>query len=67
MIYQTDTDGELEIYTELGKESKGIIKLAPSTWWKAAETNVSFEHDRVLYLVYRGQGSLSLITLNLKN
>ena len=67
VIYQTDTDGELEIYTELGKESKGIIKLAPSTWWKAAETNVSFEHDRVLYLVYRGQGSLSLITLNLKN
>lgn len=67
VIYQTDTDGELEIYTEIGDKRKGTIKLMSSAWWKAAETEISFVNDRVLYLVYRGKGHLSLSTLNLKS
>ena len=67
VICQTDADGELEIYTEHGSERKGVIKLKPSAWWKAAETEISFKNDRVLYLVYRGEGQLSLLTLNLKS
>ena len=66
VVYQTDAPGELEIYTEENGERKAVISLKPCKWWKTAETEVTFTEEKKLYLVYKGEGVLSLLTLNLK-
>lgn len=66
VVYQTDTSGQLEIYTEMNGEKKGSICLEESDWWKTAGTKVSFDKETELYFVYRGQGRLSFLTLNLR-
>lgn len=66
VVYQTDAPGELEIYTEENGERKAVISLKPCKWWKTAETEVTFTKEKELYLVYKGEGVLSLLTLNLK-
>ena len=67
MIYKTEDEGILEIYTDLLKKKKAEIKLQPSMWWTTAETDVYFEEtEEELYLVYQGRGSVSLLRLNLK-
>ena len=66
VVYQTDVPGELEIYTEENGERKAVISLKPCKWWKTAETEVTFTEEKELYLVYKGEGVLSLLTLNLK-
>lgn len=66
VVYQSDTDGELEIYTALDDKRKAVIRLRKADWWKTDETDVSFNEEKELYLIYRGKGILSLLTLNLK-
>ncbi len=67
VIYKTEDEGILEIYTDLLKKKKAEIKLQPSMWWTTAETDVYFEEtEEELYLVYQGRGSVSLLRLNLK-
>ena len=66
VVFQTDEDGVLEIYAEPGGKKRGTIYLKKAAWWKAAGTEVSFEEEKELYLIYKGRGKLSLLTLNLK-
>lgn len=67
VIYRADADGVLEIYTHAGGEKRAQIALQACSWWKAAETETVFtKEEQELYLVYRGAGSVSLLTLNLK-
>lgn len=66
VVYCADKAGVIEIYADDREKIKGRIKVDKSGWWKAAGTNVSFEQETELYLVYKGEGTLSLLTLNLK-
>lgn len=66
VVYKTDAVGELEIYTETAGERKASCLLRPADWWNTAETKVDFDGEKELYLVYKGEGTLSLLTLNLK-
>ncbi len=67
VVYRTEEEGILEIYTAMDGERRASILLKPSKWWRAAETKVNFEEEeKELYLVYRGEGTLSLQMLNLK-
>lgn len=67
VVYQSETEGVLEIRTQPDAAAKGEIKLPACSWWKTAETDIRFsQEENELYLVYRGEGSLSLLTLNLK-
>lgn len=66
-VYKTEEEGVLEIYAAMDGEKKGEIMLEPAKWWKPSETEVYFEdHEKELYLAYRGKGSVSLLTLNLR-
>lgn len=67
VIYRSETEGVLEIRTQPDGDAKAEIQLPACNWWKPAETEVSFsEEEQELYLVYKGEGSISLLTLNLK-
>lgn len=67
VIYRSSEDGILEIYTRQDGKVRATIPLYRTNWWKTAETTSSFEEqEQELYLVYRGKGTLSLLTLNLK-
>ena len=77
-VYQADGDGELEIYTDLEAAEKACagetaatgkkagIRITKTAWWKCAGTDVTFGDETELYLIYRGNGTLSLLALNLK-
>lgn len=68
VIYQTDTEGCLEIYTDPEQDSRAAISLRPSGYWISDESVVSFETtEKELYFVYKGKGSVSLLTVNLKD
>lgn len=68
VIYRSDGEGVLEIYTEPEGKAKAAIPLHPAAWWTPAEQETAFVHnEKELYLVYRGSGSISLLTLNLKS
>lgn len=67
VIYLADEEACLEIYTNLEQEKRMVISLEPGTWWKPAGTQVSFnQEEKELYLVYKGNGTASLLTINLK-
>lgn len=66
IVYRGRVSGRLDICTEQGDNPVGTIVLDSSDWWKTAEAEVSFTCEKELYLVYRGEGELSLLTLNLK-
>lgn len=66
IVYRGRVSGRLDICTEQGDDPVGTIVLDSSDWWKTAETEVSFTCEKELYLVYRGEGELSFLTLNLK-
>ena len=66
VVYQTDANGKLEIYAEQNGKKRAEIKLSQSREWKTSETTTEFVEEKELYLVYKGEGTLSLLTLNLK-
>lgn len=66
VVYQADGSGELEIYTDLKGRKKAEIQITETAWWKCAGTAADFGDEKELYLIYRGSGSLSLLSLNLK-
>ncbi|MDO4262511.1 MAG: family 43 glycosylhydrolase [Eubacteriales bacterium] len=66
VVYRTDAEGELLIYTDPDGECKASCPLQPTSWWRTTETRVSFDGEQELYLIYKGKGVLSLLTLNLK-
>lgn len=67
VIYQSTGEGVLEIYTSMTGVCKAWIPLRESSWWKTSETTCQFsKHEKELYFVYRGIGTVSLLTLNLK-
>lgn len=66
IVYRGEVSGELDIYTEQSRAAVGKIALKPTAWWRTAEAEVSFADEKELYLVHRGEGELSLLTLNLK-
>ncbi len=67
VVYRADGNGLLEIYSDPQGEKKAEIALAPAAYWTPAETRVSFgKEEKELYFVYRGEGSASLLTLNLR-
>ena len=68
VVYQTDAAGCFEIYSDLGQEKRAVIGLEPGGYWIPDETDVTFgETENELYLIYRGKGSASLLTVNLKD
>lgn len=67
VIYRTDKEGILEIHTKMDGEKYAEIALEPSEGWKSAETETRFGDEKELYLIYKGSGLLSLLTLQLKN
>ncbi len=75
VIYKTDKEGILEIHTQMmphtcrcgpGGKKHAEIQLEPSQYWKSAETEIGFEDEKELYLIYKGSGKLSLLELRLK-
>ena len=67
IVYQSDKAGEIEIYTEKNSACKGKLNLEPTKWWITSEKEVSFSgEEKELYLIYHGEGEVSLLTLNLK-
>ena len=67
VIYKTDIEGILEIHTKMDGEKYAEIVLEPSAGWKCAETVTRFSDEKELYLIYKGSGRLSLLTIQLKN
>lgn len=68
VIYKAAEDGTLELYTSMDGEKKAEISLKGTSVWVPGETRCIFgEDDRELYMVYKGSGSISLLTLNLKD
>ncbi|MCC8102030.1 MAG: family 43 glycosylhydrolase [Clostridiales bacterium] len=68
VIYRASGDGILEIHTSLDSDARAQMTLTASPWWKTSETKVEFTaKEQELYLIYTGEGVLSLLTLNLKS
>lgn len=68
VIYKAAEDGTLELYTGMDGEKKAEISLKGTSVWVLGETRCIFgEDDRELYMVYKGSGGISLLTLNLKD
>lgn len=68
VVYQSQENGILEIATSFYGEPKAQIELKASKLWKCASVKVEFtKEEKELYLVYRGSGAVSLLTLNLKH
>ena len=66
ITYRSNNKGMLEIKSGMDGETVAVMKLEPSTFWKTEISNVSFsENDRELYLLFRGEGCVDFITLNL--
>ena len=66
ITYRSNNKGMLEIKSGMDEETVAVMKLEPSTFWKTEISNVSFsENDRELYLLFRGEGCVDFITLNL--
>lgn len=66
VIYKTDVKGILEIHTNINGKKYAEIVLEPSSDWICAWTQTRFDNETELYLVYKGNGVLSLLTLQLK-
>lgn len=68
IMYQSDSEGILEIYTKEDGERKAAIPLHPAAQWETAEIPTDFrDEEKELYLIYKGEGTISILTLNLKN
>ena len=68
VVYKTDKEGRLEIRTTQKGGTKTALSLSPVEEWTTASVKSCFsEEDKELYLIYKGEGTLSLLTLNLKN
>ena len=66
VVYRADGDGELEVRTSMDGKPVAVIPTPACAWWRCAETKTDFGDAQELYLVYKGEGSLSLSLLNLK-
>lgn len=66
VVYRADGDGKLEVRTSMDGEPVAVIPTPACAWWRCAETGTDFGDAQELYLVYKGEGSLSLSLLNLK-
>lgn len=67
VIYKTDREGILEIHTKADGEICAGILLQPSQRWNSAGTEIQFGDEKELYLIYKGSGAVSLLTIHLKN
>ena len=63
--YLSDGEGKLEIYTENGRQ-KEEINLPKTDKWTWADAKTAFTEEKELYFVYKGTGSISLLTLRLE-
>ena len=63
--YLSDGEGKLEIYTENGRQ-KEEIHLPKADKWTWADAKTAFTEEKELYFVYKGTGSISLLTLRLE-
>ena len=67
VVYQAEEDGILEIHSQMDGKKTASLELKQTKRWKTAETSTLFENtDIELYFVYRGEGMISLLTINLK-
>lgn len=67
VIYKTDREGIMEIHTKADGEKCGTILMNPSKQWNSAGTEIQFGDEKELYLIYKGSGTVSLLTIHLKN
>lgn len=65
VCFRCDGEGKLEIHTEKGKKPEEII-LPKSDTWTWAGNMTDFAEEKELYFVYKGTGSISLLTLKLE-
>lgn len=58
--------GRMERLEEAAKKSRAVIGIAASKDWNTGETEISFcEAEKELYLVYRGEGEMEMISFTL--
>ncbi len=66
LVYRGDGTGRFEISNKLWGPAITTISIEPSTYWKCAGIDTGFaEDDQELYLTYKGDGQISLLTVNL--
>ncbi|MCR5100223.1 MAG: family 43 glycosylhydrolase [Butyrivibrio sp.] len=66
LVYKGNGDGRFEIATSLWGEAIASIDINNISYWKCSSSEVVFgNEDKELYLIYRGTGSVSLLTVNL--
>lgn len=66
LVYRGEGKGCFEIKCQMDGTTKATIETDPSSFWKMGVAQLSFEEaDRELYLIYKGEGSVELVTLNL--
>lgn len=66
VVFCGSARGALEVRTSLNGTKVAEIEINPSDIWRPAKVPTNFkDDDKELYLVYKGSGELSLITLNL--
>jgi hypothetical protein len=66
VVFRADAAGKLEIRTRMDGAAIATIGITPSADWKMGMAQTAFaEDDEELYLLYQGEGSVELITLDL--
>lgn len=66
VVCRGDCKGALEIRTSPEGEKVAAIPLSRSDFWTCRRASTAFSpDDRELYFVYRGEGTVSLLTVNL--
>ncbi len=67
LVYRGNGTGRVEIATAPWGSAVASIDIYPSAYWKCASVDVDFgDKDRELYLIYRGNNTVSLSTINLR-
>jgi hypothetical protein len=66
VVFRGNGKGKLEIRNQMEGEAVAAIEITPSAYWKMSMAQTSFsETDEELYLIYKGDDSVEMMTLHL--